>query len=181
MKMQPIARAFLIMLLGCLLSACRTPDKGHQVMPTDPVEWTGGGSCRVRGKYYELPLTSDRLRKTPAWNVNKCENPPVLPGKALALARKELAKTFQDASRWGIERIWIQQSFAIPGIVNDLWDRWYYELAFTPPEAKPIDGSLDSFDFLVLMDGTVIAPQEIITSTNEPDGSANDSKPLPRE
>jgi len=181
MKTQPIARVFLIMLLGCLLSACRTPDLEHQVMPTDPVEWTGGGSCRVRGKYYELPLTSDRLRKTPAWNVNKGANPPVLPGKALALARKELAKTFQDASRWRIERIWIQQSFAFPGFVNDLEDRWYYELAFSPPEAKPVDGTLDSFDFLVLMDGTVIAPQAKITSSNEPDGPANGSQPFRSE
>jgi hypothetical protein len=122
----------------------------------------------VRGKFYSLNLTSELLRKTPVWDVTRCENPAVLPGKALALAGKELSRTFTDASRWTLRRVELEQSFQIPGVRDDLWNRWYYRVTFSPPENQRAEDMADGYEVCVLMDGTVVAPTQTDEQGSEP-------------
>lgn len=166
----------VFVLASCLLSGCRSAQRG-QAPDTTLAEWSGGGGCHVRGKFYSLNLTSERLRKTPAWDVARCDNPPVLPGKALALAGKELSRTFADAGRWTLRRVELEQSSQIPGVKDDLWNRWYYRVTFAPPENQRTEDMADGYEVCVLMDGAAVAPMQTAEPGSEPGAAPNATPP----
>src|SRR5205809_1102560 len=64
MKAASLGFVIAHLLVGCLLTGCRSAQHG-QVPETVFAEWSGGGGCHVRGKFYSLNLTSERVRKTP--------------------------------------------------------------------------------------------------------------------
>jgi hypothetical protein len=179
MRSSALSRVVTQVVLGISLTICCS---GNAQLP-EPIraEWSQRSPCVVRGKSYTLKLTSDRIRKTPGWDATKSLEPEISPGKALNTARRELTKTFSDASRWGVQSINLEQCFQIPGVLNDLWDRWYYTVTFSPPEAQPGPDSPQSYRVYVLMDGGVVTPSDVSTDESEPDGPANRIQPIRAE
>jgi len=124
--------------------------------PVGEPGWLGIGGNRVRGIDYTLHLPASRLEATPPWVITEGRNPPLRPGKAVALAWRGLATKFTDSSSWNMESM----CFTIyPGLdstgTNSLSNRWYYQFEFRPPQTR--FGS-DIYRLWVLMDGAVVLP-----------------------
>ena len=108
----------------------------------------------IGGKPFEFVLSASRLAKTPSWPDNQ-ENPPLSPRKALAAARKYLARLVADAAKWQIEQLTLR-SVGTP-------DKWIYVIEFSPPlPPGGLDGKSVTSKLVVLMDGTALEAQPLL-------------------
>jgi hypothetical protein len=87
--------------------------------------------------------------------MNPGEEPKISAGKALSAARQQLSKAFADGRAWQVQRIWLERFPEPPGLSFGLKDRWFYEVAFAPPEALKGGYALSQeYPIYVLMDGS---------------------------
>ena len=161
-----IQRTVLISLAFHLVG-CRLPHGSPRTQTDEDRDGELATGCTVRGKHYELILPAGRLRSSPAWRTRGGENPGVSPGRAVLLARHELEKAFTDGQKWSLDRVWIQRH---PASIADLSDRWFYEVAFKPPESAmlPDPPELEDYSIFVLMDGSIVTPNENPGNGTEP-------------
>lgn len=165
----------VLFMVGCssLSSVYRSPKEVDPVV--GGVGWLGISGERVRGTNYGISLPLSRLAATPSWTMEGGKNPPVLPGKAVALARGAFAGEFADSAAWKVDTLSIE---AYPETVQDrkspLYDKRYYVVGFAPPEYKPAD---DHYCVWVLMDGTVVLPRPEGTTGVEPGAAPNAASP----
>jgi len=150
-----------------LFAGCRLPQRNLQTQPDENRDGELSTGCTVRGKNYELILPAGRLRSSPAWRTRGGENPGVSPGRAVLLVRHELEKAFTDGQKWFLDRVEIQRH---PAPTADLSDRWFYQVAFKPPESAnlPDPPELEDYSVFVLMDGSVVTPKENPGNGTEP-------------
>lgn len=103
-------------------------------------------------KYYQSYLTRDAIRKTPAWDQEKDDSPPVSPRKAIRLAekmRKSVVKA--DNREWEVANMHL--------IFEGTHCAWYVTLRTALTEAELEGGLSNEVTLFVLMDGTVIKPK----------------------
>jgi len=103
------------------------------------------------GKSYAVAVTGEALKKTPAWDESRVENPPVSARKALKLAtdfRKTLIPANADWD-WHLGDLRLRQ----------LEGRWYWLAYFYAfPRHAFLEGVAPNFYVAILMDGTVVKP-----------------------
>jgi hypothetical protein len=90
----------------------------------------------------------------PKWSPDSRETPPLSPGRAQAIARKQLEYVVPSGQKWYVEAIRI--------IDGHEHRDWLYEIAFRreyPSNVTVFDG--DRMNILVLMDGTPVKPKRI--------------------
>jgi hypothetical protein len=154
----PLLIACTSVIVGCHSpsSVYRSPADVDLILGGGP-GWLGVSGHIVRGSNYGISLPANRLAATPSWTMEGGSNPSVLPGKAVALARRAFAREFQDSAAWKVDSVSIE---AYPETVQDraspLYEKRYYVIGFVPPEYKPAD---DHYCVWVLMDGTVVLPR----------------------
>ncbi len=144
---------FLVALPGCRHSPSvyRSP-----VAPPEP-GWLGVSGFRVRDTDYELCLPVEKFVASPPWKMEGSQEPPLLPGRAVWLARRAFRGEFADASSWKINCVSIETyPETVQDVASPIRDRRYYQVEFVPPEYKgPAE---DHYPVWVLMDGTVVLP-----------------------
>jgi len=140
-------RSLLITLLAiafsCIVVAADYSDKEL----VGPVLSVGG---RADGKDFWFHISSEVLKKTPAWMpTSPC--PPLEPRRAIEIATKQLHGLVKDPSLW---------SFSSLGLVPFKADQWVYTVAFQRhyPENVSSQGG-DWFALPVLMNGSTIEPK----------------------
>jgi hypothetical protein len=105
------------------------------------------------GTVYKSHLERDAILRSPAWDQEKSDRPPVSPKKAIRLAekvRKAVVKT-PDGKKWKVLNMQL--------LFEDDHCAWCVRFRSTPPD--PEAGLIDLGEevaFFVLMDGTVIEP-----------------------
>lgn len=107
---------------------------------------------RVSAKLYQSELTRDAIRKTPAWDQERIDSPPVSPRKAIRLADKVWKSVMKaDKRKWEVANMHL--------LFEESHCAWYVTFRTMPlePEAGLIS-SYDTITLFVLMDGTVIQP-----------------------
>ena len=154
-----LANVLLLLTLACLCVACHST-KTSVASETEATGWTENRSCHARGKNYLLSLSEDRLRGTPRWKLGEGENPRLSPGKAVSLARRELRRVFPDAHRWSVGLVALKSASEPPRATDALRDRWYYEVAFAPPEPERPFDIAQSYVIYVLSDGGLVTPKD---------------------
>ena len=168
--------ASLFFIVGCRSpsSVYRSPADVDLILGGGP-GWLGISGERVRGTNYGISLPVNRLAATPSWTMEGGKNPPVLPGKAVSLARRAFSGEFQDSAAWKVDSLSIE---AYPETVHDrtspLYDKRYYVVGFAPPEYKPAD---DHYCVWVLMDETVVLPRPEGATGVEPGAAPNAAPP----
>jgi len=137
-----------------MFGGCRCHSPGDPLNKFETVE-LGVPKFSIREKDYQVEFPSNKIIRSPAWSTTGSgENPRILPGKAVALARVVLAKKFSDASNWSVSLVSLN---AWPGFtVHGSTDRWYYEVNFMQPEPP-----FELFYVVVLLDGSLFEPREI--------------------
>ncbi len=146
--------ATLPLVAGCRhsLNIVRSP-----VPPIHEGGWLQVGGNTVRGSEYIISIPASRLAAAPAWMMKGSDNPPLLPGVAVSLARRALASEFQDSRLWTVDSISITLDPGITqGAANPISNRGYYDIEFRAPESP---FGADHYSIWVLMDGTVILPR----------------------
>ena len=158
---RPAFLSFLVCVF--LMVGCRSPSSGYRSpADVDPIlgggaGWLGISGEEVRGTNYGISLPVRRLAATPSWTMEGGKNPPVLPGKAVSLARRAFAGEFPDSKAWKVDSLSIEAyDETVQDPANPLHDKRYYVVGFAPPEYKPAD---DHYPVWVLMDGTVVLPR----------------------
>ena len=174
-------RYLVLLACTCFTVGCRSPSGVYRSPPdVDPVVgdgpgWLGVSGHRVRGVNYGISLPVNKLAATPSWTMEGGRNPPVLPGKAVSVARRAFAGEFRDSAAWKIDSLSIE---AYPETVQDrsstLFDKRYYVVGFVPPEYQPAD---DHYPVWVLMDGTVVLPRSDRATGAEPGAAPNAAPP----
>jgi len=150
----------LFLVVCIILTACQSPQAVDATPAGEDSIGCVESSFTVRSKEYRLSFPNSKIRSSPAWRMRAAENPKLLPGRAVYLARGVLASAFSDADAWDVESVCIFPSVGIRPETGTPFsgDRWYYLVVFTPPE--PQQFSSGHYVVCVLMDGTVVAPQE---------------------
>jgi hypothetical protein len=108
-------------------------------------------TTRESEKLYESYVTRDAIRKSPAWDKEKTDSPPVLPPRAIRLAEKMRKSVMKaDTRKWEIPNMYL--------IFEGDHCAWCVKFRTEPiiPEAGLV--SFDELTIFVLMDGTVIEP-----------------------
>ena len=166
-----------LVALMVLFPGCRHSPSVYR-SPVAPLEpgWLGVSGFRVRGTDYELSLPVVRLVASPPWRMEGSQEPPLLPGRAVWLARRAFAGEFTDASSWEVDSLSIETyPEAVQDITSPIRDRRYYQVGFAPPESKgPAE---DHYPVWVLMDGTVVLPHPRKDFGVEPVAAPNAAPP----
>ena len=119
---------------------------------------TTGVRNTLNGKTYQSDICQTDLMASPPWNPSEQPEPPIAPGKAVALATAKLTDLFPSlANQWRLEKVmlnWVYQP-----------DHWYYQVIFAPG-TRPGTGmkkgevrTVPAFSILILMDGKVMEPK----------------------
>ena len=104
----------------------------------------------VNGKWYEHRISVENLTKVPQWNPFD-EPAPLPPHKAIAISRDYLKKHNDDIDHLALGTITIDRV-----ISKKVKNRWKYMITILDR-----DNMANSFNIIVMMDGTVIEPVEI--------------------
>jgi hypothetical protein len=108
----------------------------------------------VDDKHFKSTVSLEDTRKAPQWSPATKEFPPLPPGRAQAIARKQLDHIIPAGSNWYLDAVRIVA--AVEGTY------WLYEVSFRreyPPDVAVYGG--EYVDLLVLMDGRAIEPRAI--------------------
>jgi len=108
----------------------------------------------VDDQHFKSTASLEQIRKTPKWSPDTEQFPPLPPGRAQALARKQLDRIIPSGQTWYVDAV---RTVAVVEGAN-----WLYEVSFRrqyPPDVAVYGG--DYVDVLVLMDGTSIEPKRI--------------------
>ncbi len=108
----------------------------------------------VDEKHFKFTVSLDEIRKAPQWSPATEEVPPLAPGRAQAIARKQLDRIIPPGSAWHVD--------AVRLVAAAEGTHWLYEVSFRreyPPEIAVYGG--EYVDLLVLMDGTSPEPKPI--------------------
>jgi hypothetical protein len=110
-----------------------------------------GSISRINGFWCQSTIYPSQLEKAPLWHPDLEPQPPLSPGRALALATRELNGLFPKISDWRAMRVGLEWTLKP--------DHWYYEIHLVRgPESVPNGGEAQSFTVNVLMNGEVIQP-----------------------
>ncbi len=108
----------------------------------------------VDDKHFKSTVSLEDIRKAPQWSPAAEEVPPLPPGRAQAIARKQLDRIIPAGSSWHLD--------AVRLVAAAEGTHWLYEVSFRreyPPEVAVYGG--EYVDLLVLMDGTASEPKAI--------------------
>jgi hypothetical protein len=108
----------------------------------------------VDERHFKSTVSLETSRRTPQWSPATKEAPPLAPGRAQAIARKQLDSIIPPESTWYLDAV------RLVAVVQGT--HWLYEISFR--RKYPDDGSIfggDHVDLLVLMDGTSPEPKQI--------------------
>jgi len=108
----------------------------------------------VDEKHFKSTVSLEDIRKAPQWSPATQEAPPLAPGRAQTIARKQLDRLIPPKSSWYVDAIRLVS--AVQGT------HWLYEISFRreyPPDVAVYGG--EYVDLLVLMDGTSPDPKII--------------------
>ena len=176
MRASPLSHPLMLAMPLFLFAACHSTQTCSPRSANQFQDCWKTSSCNVGGRNYLITLAGGRVRNTPTWQFKDGENPSILPGKAVAIARRELRGSFGDANNWSIRSITLKSAFRELGQREDLRDKWYYEFIFTPPRPKYPFNIEEAYIIYVLSDGTVVAPEDShiddIEHTGEQDAPA---------
>ena len=107
----------------------------------------------IGGQHYRSQVTWTQIEQAPKWSPDAQETPPLPPGRAQAIARKELNRLIPLGQTWHLHAV---------RIVDAGRGQWLYEVSFErqfPSDVAVIGGQF--MDILVLMDGTAIEPRSV--------------------
>ncbi|HVX10207.1 MAG TPA: hypothetical protein VHC22_03295 [Pirellulales bacterium] len=141
---SPLAIALLVLTQEPAQPFVVATDEGYRVT----TRVTTPESERLCESY----VTRDAIRKTPAWDRDKSDSPPVSPRKAVRLAEKMRKSVVKDDTReWEIPNMHL--------IFEGDHCVWCVTFRTEPhlPEAGLV--SFDEVTVFVLMDGTVVKPK----------------------
>jgi hypothetical protein len=137
-------RAVIIFALVCsTLRACAQEPSGSYSASGD-----------VDEKHFKSTVSLEDIRKAPQWSPATQEVPPLAPGRAQVIARKQLDRIIPPQSSWYVDAVRLVA--AVEGT------HWLYEISFRreyPPDVAVFGG--EYVDLLVLMDGTSPEPKSI--------------------
>jgi len=108
----------------------------------------------VDDQHFKSTASLEQIRKAPKWSPDTEEFPPLPPGRAEAIARRQLDRIIPARQAWYVDAV------RIVAVVEGT--HWLYEVSFRrqyPPDVAVYGG--DYIDLLVLMDGTSIEPKRI--------------------
>jgi hypothetical protein len=126
-----------------------------------------GSISRIDGKWYQSIIYPTQLERAPLWHPELEPQPPLSPGRALALASNKLGVLFPKIRDWHAMRVGLEWSLKP--------DHWYYEVYFVrSPDPRGQGGEAQSFTVNVLMNGDVIQP-----SVRKGQGKAGDHGTAP--
>jgi hypothetical protein len=149
------ATAFVLLIVFAGVCLAQSPGLKKMMEFQRKVESDGGAILHsVFSKRGELPkvfvVTKDQITASPKWDGKA---PPPLPfTDAIDLARKHLAKTQANALQYDL---WMVVTKRIES--KSAKDRWCYDVSF----ARENEGKHDVVSIYVLMDETILEPQEI--------------------
>jgi hypothetical protein len=110
-----------------------------------------GSISHINGLWYQSAIYPSQIEKAPLWHPELELQPPLPPGKALALATRKLNALFPKITDWRAMRVGLEWTLKP--------DHWYYEVYFARgPQSMPRGGEAQSFAVNVLMSGEVIQP-----------------------
>jgi hypothetical protein len=110
-----------------------------------------GSISRINGVWYQSSIYPSQLERAPLWHPELEPQPPLSPGRALALATRKIKGLFPNIRDWRAMRVGLEWTLKP--------DHWYYEIHFARgPESVPEGGEAQSFTMNVLMNGEVIQP-----------------------
>ncbi len=103
-------------------------------------------------RYVVSTVTDQMLRRSPAWRSDE-PNPPLSARKALTVAEPEKARLLKPSS---------EVKWSLGGLSLVPWgrDRWYWEIEYHWMVGYGQTGPPTTLRLVVLMDGTVIHPEE---------------------
>lgn len=113
--------------------------------PQDVVLWHAHS---IYKNAYHSRVTQAALDATPDWPGDQ-PSPPLLPGKAIALAREQLFKMHSEATNWNLRGINL--------LKVGRKGQWIYSVRFEVPHDSP-NSIPTPFDIVVLMNGLVVQP-----------------------
>jgi hypothetical protein len=108
---------------------------------------------QVDGRYFKSEVSVERLRKTPNWSPDREEAPPLSPGRAHAIARRQLERIVPSGQKWRLDQvrlIFMAETYCLYEV--DFWRDY-------PEDETVARYGGDRFDILVLLDGTCIEPK----------------------
>jgi hypothetical protein len=109
----------------------------------------------VGDQHFQSKATWPRIEQAPRWSPDTQQIPPLSPGRAQAIARKQLDRLIPAEQTWHLHAVRIVDA--------GLGTHWLYEISFQrefPADVAVFGGQF--MEILVLMDGAAIEPIPIV-------------------
>jgi hypothetical protein len=108
----------------------------------------------VGEKHFKSTVSLEDVRRTPQWSPATDEARPLAPGRAQAIARKQLDRIVPPGSTWHLD--------AVRLVAAAEGTHWLYEVSFGREYPSEVAVTFaEHIDLLVLMDGTSPEPKAI--------------------
>jgi hypothetical protein len=108
---------------------------------------------QVDDRYFKSEVSVEQLRKIRNWFPDREDAPPLSPGRAQAIARRQLERIVPSGQKWRLDQV---------RLIFMAETYWVYEVDFWreyPQDETVARYGGDRFDILVLLDGTCIEPK----------------------
>lgn len=103
------------------------------------------------GTFYTVKFSDADIPRSPSWNPERDENPPLSARKAVEVARQTLEQCMSEPAKWNLESVKIERLLGI--------SKWLYHVVFECPPARCPNERSGFFRIYVKLDGTAFTPK----------------------